>query len=294
VASASELAALEAAANNNRMPKPTHQLDSRIEVATPENIAFHYVLAGPFRRLPAFAIDLVLRGVVLFLILLACTSLFAIGAGGVGISVILVSWFALAWFYGGFFETVWNGQTPGKRLLGLRVLTDRGQPINALQAVLRNVLREVDAMPIVGFGIPLYVLGFVVMALNDRYQRLGDLACGTIVVVEKRSRLRGLTPMDDAEVMAFAPLLPANFAPSRAMAHALSVYVARRRLFSAARRYEIASTVAGPLAERLSLPADTNPDLLLCALYYRKFIAEGPRERVPAATALVLEEAVGR
>jgi len=60
------------------------------------------------------------------------------GAGGVGLSVILVAWFGLSWFYGGFFETVWNGQTPGKRLLGLRVLTVEGQPINALQAVLRN------------------------------------------------------------------------------------------------------------------------------------------------------------
>ena len=62
----------------------------------------------------------------------------------------------LFWFYGGLFETFWNGQTPGKRLLGIRVITLDGQPINALQAILRNVLRIVDAQPLrfsrSGFG----------------------------------------------------------------------------------------------------------------------------------------------
>jgi uncharacterized RDD family membrane protein YckC len=272
------------------MPKPPRQLDSRYEIATPENIAFSYVLAGPFRRLPAFGVDLLLRAAAMFLVFLICTSFFAIGASGVGLSVILVTWFGLSWFYGGFFETVWNGQTPGKRLLGLRVLTVEGQPINALQAVLRNVLRDVDAMPIVGVGIPLYVLGFVVMAANDRFQRLGDLACGTIVVVEKRRVLGGLVRVNDAEVIRFSQFLPVEFSPNRAMAHALSVYVARRTLFASARRHEIASTLAGPLCERLGLPADTNPDLLLCALYYRKFIADRPDDEA-AVLAEIAETA---
>jgi uncharacterized RDD family membrane protein YckC len=271
------------------MPKPPRQLDSRIEIATPENIAFSYVLAGPFRRLPAFVIDLVIRGVILLGVFFATTSLFAVGAGGVGVSVLLVAWFALSWFYGGFFETVWNGQTPGKRLMGLRVLTVDGQPINALQAVLRNVLRDVDAMPILGF-IPLYVLGLLVMAANDRYQRLGDLACGTIVVVERREALAGLAPMGDQEVISFAHALPPNFVPPRAMARALSIYVARRKLFPASRRHEIARTLSEPLAERLGLPADTNPDLLLCALYYRKFIADRPLAAEPAAGQRQIEE----
>ncbi len=58
-----------------------------------------------------------------------------------------------------------------------------------------------------------------------------------------------------------------SFVPCRAMAHALGVYVSRRELFSSARRYEIARTLAEPLVARFGLPADTNPDLLLCALY---------------------------
>ena len=259
------------------MPKAPRQLDSRIEIVTPENIAFHYVLAGPFRRLPAFLIDVAIRAVVLLAVGLFCMWLFSLArAGGLGVGVTLVSWFALSWFYGGLFETYWNGQTPGKRLLGLRVLSVDGQPINALQAVLRNILRDVDSMPLGGIGVPLYMLGLTVMAANDRYQRLGDLACGTIVVVEQRGKLRGLASLQQTEIAEFAQNVPRNFKVTRSLRHALAAYVARRELFSAQRRFEIARTLAEPLCRCLSLPPDTNPDLVLCALYYRAFIADRP------------------
>jgi uncharacterized RDD family membrane protein YckC len=269
------------------MSKPPRQLDSRIEIVTPENIAFHYVLAGPFRRLPAFLIDVAIRAFVLFAIGLVCTWLFSWARGsGLGWGLTLVSWFALSWFYGGFFETFWNGQTPGKRILGLRVLSVDGQPINALQAVLRNILRDADSMPIAGPGgfVPLYTLGLAVMAANDRYQRLGDLACGTIVVIEERSKLRGLASLRQTEIAQFAQNVPLHFKVNRGMGQAIAVYVARRELFSAERRFEIARTLAEPLGVLMGLPGDTNPDLLLCALYYRTFIADEPGE-LPSPTA---------
>jgi uncharacterized RDD family membrane protein YckC len=267
------------------MPKPPRPVDSRIAIITPENIAFEYCLAGPFRRLPAFAIDVALRVVILAAIVAGVMLSAAIGIEGIGVSVLLVSWFVLSWFYGGFFETIWNGQTPGKRLLRLRVLTVEGEPINAMQAVLRNVLRDVDAMPPTPLGLGLYTLGLLTMAANDRYQRLGDLASGTIVVVERRSLWQGLTPMSVPEALELAHELPAKFVPQRSLSHALSAYVSRRRLFSPARRMEIASTLAGPLAESLKLRRGIDPDLLLCALYYKKFIADSPGQSGPAASA---------
>jgi uncharacterized RDD family membrane protein YckC len=270
------------------MPDAPRQLDSRIEIITPENIAFHYILAGPFRRLPAYLIDC---AIIVFSLLV---SLFAValfgalgGLGGVAFGVWLLVAFVVSWFYFGLFEAFWNGQTPGKRLLGLRVLSVDGQPINAMQAVVRNVLRAVDSMPIVGaaeLSIPFYMVGLAAMALSDRYQRLGDLACGTIVVVERRTVLRGVAPIRHPEVIRFAQQLPPQFVAPRALAYALSVYVARRELVSPARRFEIARTLAEPMCERLGLPTDTNPDLLLCALYYRTFIADRPGEvPLPAA-----------
>jgi hypothetical protein len=173
----------------------------------------------------------------------------------------------------------------------LRVLSVDGQPINAAQAILRNVLRDVDALPIVGlpFTMPLYMLGLAATALNDRFQRLGDLAAGTIVVVEHRSSLGELAPAGDAEVLRFAAQLPVGYVIRRSMAHALSVYVSRRTLFSPARRREIARLLAEPLGERFGLPPTTDPDLLLRALYERAFIAD--RRASEEARALAVAEA---
>src|SRR5262245_53433763 len=115
------------------------QVDTTVDIVTPENIAFHYRVAGPFRRLPAYLIDLALR--LLFFFVLAIV--FSVIAGFsrsqfVGLTLLAV-WVVLAfvsvWFYGGLFETYMNGQTPGKWIMGIRVLTVEGQPINMLQAV---------------------------------------------------------------------------------------------------------------------------------------------------------------
>jgi uncharacterized RDD family membrane protein YckC len=276
------------------MSSSPRQLDSRIEIVTPENIAFHYLLAGPFRRLPAYLIDAAICVTFLVVTLLGVGLWSAVGGlGGVAIGMWLVLAFVVSWFYFGLFEALWNGQTPGKRLMGLRVLAVDGQPINAMQAVVRNVLRAVDAMPIVGLSaelsIPYYMVALVAMAASDRYQRLGDLACGTIVVVERRSTLRGVAPIQHPEVIEFARHLPPQFVAPRGLAHALSVYAARRELFSPPRRFEIARTLAEPLCERFGLPRDTNPDLLLCALYYRTFIADRHGEAPLSAEAEAAE-----
>ena len=257
------------------------QLDSRIQIVTPENIAFEYRLAGPFRRLPAYLLDVGIR--LLTMAVLAMVLGFTLGAvGGAGLvgGILLVAWFVLSWFYGGLFETLWNGQTPGKRAMRLRVLTVDGQPITATQAVLRNILRGVDALPIVPLPgmemlmpiLPLPLLGLAATMMNDRFQRLGDLACGTLVVVEERQRIHGLTALADPAVLALAATLPPSFVAGRGLAQALSVYVSRRGYFAPIRRAEIAETLAEPLRERFNLPPDTPSDRLLCALYYRTFI----------------------
>ena len=105
------------------MAERHNEFDTRIAIITPENIAFDHRVAGPFQRLPAYLLDLVIRGVS-FLIL-CLVGVLALGFQfGVGWSLVL--YFVLYVFYGGFFETVWNGQTPGKRMLRLRVVTING------------------------------------------------------------------------------------------------------------------------------------------------------------------------
>jgi uncharacterized RDD family membrane protein YckC len=254
------------------MPNHGEQIDTRIEIVTPENIAFEYRVAGPFRRLPAYLVDLALR-VVLFLLGAALFMLigFLLGVPGFGTGATLVWAFILWWFYGGLFETFWNGQTPGKRMMQIRVVTVEGQPINGLQAVLRNILRSVD-------GICFFQVGLVSAMMNDRFQRLGDLACGTMVVVEDHQWFRGVIRLDDPRVAELADRLPYRFQPSRSLARSLAAYVDRRAMFAWGRRLEIAGHLAYPLREKYNLPPETDFDLLLCALYQRAFVAEREAE----------------
>ena len=243
-----------------------HAVDSIIRVVTPENIAFEYRVAGPFRRLPAMMLDFAIKFIALFVLAIVFSLLFGWISPGMSQALLIVCWFFIDWFYGGVFETLMNGQTPGKAALGLRVLKTDGQPIDAHQAVLRNILRTADLF--------LGGVGVAVMMSNDKYQRLGDIVCGTMVVVEQRQWLLGVAKLDDPRAIQLAGYLPPNFVVPRSMAKALSTYVERRKYFSVPRRREVARHLAEPLLERFGLPADTSYDLLLCALYYRTFIAD--------------------
>jgi uncharacterized RDD family membrane protein YckC len=252
------------------MPSELPQLDASIDVVTPENIALQYRLAGPFLRLPAYLVDFAIRAVVMFLGWMALALTFGVvGLRQIGVGAGFLLWFLLDWFYGGLFETFLNGQTPGKRLVGVRVLTVDGQPINGLQAVLRNVLRAIDCQPFY-----CYQVGLIACAMNDRFQRLGDLVCGTMVVIEHHRWLRGLVRIKEPEVLRLAEQIPPGFLVSRTTARALAAYVERRSYFSSARRWEIARHLGEPLRTELDLPPGADYDRLLCALYHRTFITD--------------------
>ncbi len=238
-------------------------IDSTFLVKTPENIGFRYGVAGPFRRFPAFLIDLAVRFFLTFALALLAALIF----GSVSESIILIGMFVLEWFYGGLFETFMNGQTPGKWLLGLRTVSVDGQPINGMQAVFRNLLRTVDIF----LGMP---VGLIAAAMNPRFQRLGDLACNTMVIIEETPWLTGMAKLDDPRAIQLAGYIPPEFTVSRTLAKAISTYVERRRFFSLPRRREMARHVAVPLLAQFGLPNDTSYDLLLCALYYRTFVAD--------------------
>jgi uncharacterized RDD family membrane protein YckC len=254
-----------------------HQpLDTRTEIITPENIAFEYRVAGPFRRLPAYLIDVATRVTLLLLLLVMLSWVFGyFGLEGLGIGLWMILWFVTDWFFGGLFEALWNGQTPGKRLMGLRVLSTTGQPINGFQAILRNFLRAADAMPLLTpLPIPTYLLGLLSATCSTRFQRLGDLASGTMVVIEEPVRSFAVARVENPQVLALAADLPASLRIHRGTARALSSYIQRREGFGALRRAEIAVHLGEELRKRCGLPLGTNHDLLLCAVYYRSFIAD--------------------
>jgi uncharacterized RDD family membrane protein YckC len=282
------------------MAKGARQLDLRIEVQTPENIAFQYRVAGPFRRLPAYLVDVAVRGLLTFgFVMLFIMAFGSVGLAGLGFGLGLAYWFAMSWFYGGLFETYWNGQTPGKRMFGLRVVCVDGRPINGVQAILRNILRAADSLPVVPLPgmeqampiLPLYLVGVITPLFNARYQRLGDLVCGTMVIAEEKQYGATIIQMKDPEAIQLAAALPANLQVSRPLGRALVKYVSRRAAFGAERRAEIARRLGEALAAQYNLPRQLSYDLLLCALYYRAFIADrfdAPLEQPRASKSTTL------
>lgn len=157
-------------------------LDTRRGVETPEGVRLEMRPAGPVPRFAAFAIDLIIRGVV-YLILAQLFSL----VGNFGVGLFLIVLFLIEWFYPVVFELSLSGATPGKRIMGIAVVEDNGLPVSIGASITRNLLRFVDFLPV------LYGFGILSMLLTADFKRLGDLAAGTQVVYrEKRTSLRQL------------------------------------------------------------------------------------------------------
>ena len=187
-------------------------LDTYREVVTPEGVALHLPVAGPVPRAVAWGIDLAIR---LGILVLASILLALLGAAGKGLYLIVN--FLIFWAYPILFEVMWDGQTPGKKAMSLRVVNGDGAPLGWLAAITRNLLRTVDMLP---FG---YAAGLIACLADPHARRLGDMVAGTLVVHNERERDHaaapvnavlapsvGLQPAEQAAVVAFgerAPLL---------------------------------------------------------------------------------------
>jgi uncharacterized RDD family membrane protein YckC len=156
------------------------------QVITTEKVPFTYRVAGIGARFLAWLVDAGLLVVILF-IGAYLAMVVEIGRAGLGGAVFLAAFFVTQVCYFLFFEWAWHGQTPGKHLMGIRVVTWNGTSMSFLQSAGRNILRFADGLP---FPLPLlYTLGVGVAACNREHRRLGDLAAGTLVVhVERRPR----------------------------------------------------------------------------------------------------------
>lgn len=146
-------------------------LDTLLEVETPEGIELRADVAGPVPRALAYTLDLLLRSLIL-----GALALLMIPVGGVGTGFYLVVSFLLEWFYPVAFEVFRNGETPGKRRFGLAVVNQDLSPVRIDASLVRNLLRAVDFLPFAYLG------GLASMSASRCFQRLGDLAAGTLVV----------------------------------------------------------------------------------------------------------------
>jgi uncharacterized RDD family membrane protein YckC len=129
--------------------------------------------AGPIIRGLAWLIDFAIRLVCYLLLAMILAWL-----GGLGSGLILIGLFLVEWFYPVVFE-VHNGMTPGKKILGIKVVNDDGTPVTWTPALLRNLIRPIDLLPLFN------ITGFITMLVSSHFKRLGDLAAGTLVIYVK-------------------------------------------------------------------------------------------------------------
>lgn len=162
----------------------------KLTIDTPEQVHLEFVLADIGSRFMAVFADFVIQIVVVFLFIIidetADSGRMLSKLNGVQVwvkAVLIFLNFCLWWGYYAAFEALWNGQTPGKRWAGIRVIKETGRPINAFEAIARNLVRLVDALPI----IPPYAVGIVTMLVNSKNRRLGDFVAGTLVVHDKKA-----------------------------------------------------------------------------------------------------------
>src|SRR5689334_8462745 len=161
-------------------------MDDRYTIDTPENIEFAYDIAGIGSRFLAAIIDTLAIGAALALLgIIAAVANARLGlTSGAASSVLAAAAtilsFLILWGYYIVFELVWNGQSIGKRAIGLRVVREGGRPITFVSSAIRNLIRLVDFLP------AFYGIGVIVMFIDRRARRLGDLAGGTLVVKERR------------------------------------------------------------------------------------------------------------
>ena len=218
-------------------------MSREILVVTPENIEIEYELAGIGSRFLANTLDSLFQCAIylgMWIVAGILAILLSLSAGfrssGIAsffqnaeVALALIAAFLILWGYFIWFETRWNGQTPGKRQLGLRVIRDGGYPINIFAAIIRNLIRIIDGLPIIALGlIAAGVIGHqpgtaalgglcillpvLCLLLSGRYQRIGDFVAGTMVVKQRAPRVPTLE--------ALAP--PPRVLPEHLAAYALA------------------------------------------------------------------------
>jgi uncharacterized RDD family membrane protein YckC len=256
-------------------------LDNAVAIETPEHIIFHYRVAGPVRRCFAYLLDLLICYGALFVLALLLVVI-AVGGGFGEMGSIakamggffLVLLFAIQWVY----FVVWDalrGRSPGKAAFGLRVVTTTGRPIGWRAAALRNLLRAADALPTA------YLVGVVAMALNSRFQRLGDLVAGTMVIVPEDARAAKPLELHPPAWPQELATLPDEVILDADERIAIEMVLRRRHSHGRAREHELACMIAGPIAQRLGFRHEDPARLL--AIVYDRAVNVGRTEAPPSS-----------
>ncbi len=175
------------------------ETEETLIIETPERVPLEFALASIGNRFLAVSVDHFIQYLSIFVAAWLFLSLAGYSSADLAdtpdqwvsempkwmIALLIIVLFLIFSSYFIVFEWLWNGQTPGKRLMKLRVIRDDGRPLTLWEAITRNLLRVCDAVP--GFIVPVYSVGLIVIFASSRDQRVGDIFAGTVVVRERES-----------------------------------------------------------------------------------------------------------
>ncbi len=266
--------------------------DNLLKIDTPENVTFDYDIAGIGSRFLAALIDTTII-ILLQIILFGSAILIARLISEIA-SETVISWliaiagivsFLLFWGYYIFFEILWNGQTLGKRQVGLRVIRVDGTPVAPTEVIIRNLVRMIDFMPFA------YGIGVVTMFINSDSRRVGDLAAGTLVVHDRSVKgLDDISPARPASLLipGEQTYLPEGFPVERVSEpelHVIEEFLSRRATLG--NSATLARHILASILTRLSLPADfvnlSHAEAILAELYSarRSNTSDDPKGDMP-------------
>jgi uncharacterized RDD family membrane protein YckC len=253
--------------------------EETLVIETPERVPLHFALASIGNRFLACAVDHAIQVLTILLMVLGFTVLGNYSSLGDRLSnapkwvyaVLIIIVFLLVSGYFAFFEWLWNGQTPGKRWLKLRVIREDGRPITFFEAAVRNLLRDFDIMP-----APFYSVGLICVFISSKDQRVGDLVAGTVVVCEREAeapafaQVFAMPESDPALRRSFKPV-PFNATLSsltEAEIEVVETFLRRRWDLEDLTRQWMAWRVAMPLLYKL------RPEYDLATFTYEGFLEE--------------------
>jgi uncharacterized RDD family membrane protein YckC len=260
------------------MTGPHIETEETLIIETPERVPLAFALASIGNRFLAVAIDHFIQYLSIILILWFFLWISGANIADTGttadsllaempkwtIAIMVLTVFLVFAGYFIFFEWLWDGQTPGKRLMKLRVIRDDGRPITLWEAIARNLLRNFDAVP--GIGLPIYSVGLIVIFMSKRDQRVGDMFAGTVVIRERTDEAPTFTetfsnPVSDAAYHRAHPRIDFQADVRQLSEHEIEVvesFLRRRWELTERQRLWMAWRIALPIMYRLKPNYDAN------------------------------------
>lgn len=235
-------------------------LEQKVAVEGAENISLTLELAGMGNRMLAFLLDSLIIGLLLFAIIIVFSFLGLLSGNEtlayVILAVLILALFLIPWGYFIIFELIWHGQTPGKKVLRIKVVREDGRPVNLAASFLRNIMRIVDMLP---SG---YAVGLISIFFHAREKRVGDIVGGTIVVKEPRAAFpvspAGMPPPAASPRVDTPALAREARHLTTAEIELIGDFLERRHTLEYETRFRLGRILAVKLARRLGLepPAD--------------------------------------